>query len=125
MPTDQTPPEPLQQGSTSPAGSCPGGLVSFVHHPGDPWSADVCVAVGARLRITLRPARGYRWTVVKSTDPAVAAVTSSVVEPGGTATATVHAVGEGSVILRATTAFTGDPYGPPTRLWQLTLHVSP
>jgi hypothetical protein len=96
-----------------------------VHHPGDPWSAEVCVEAGARLRITLRPARGYRWTAVQSADPAVGSVTSSTVEPDGTAVATVDAVGQGSVILRATTAFAGDPHGPPTRLWQLTLRVSP
>lgn len=124
MPTDQNAPEPPRQGGAGPAGPCPGGLVSFVHLPGDPWSAEVCVAVGARLRISLRPARGYRWTAVESTDPAVGAVTSSDVGPDGAATATVHAVGAGTVILRATTAFAGDPFGPPTRLWRLTVRVS-
>lgn len=109
-----SPPTPIQR---------PGGVVSFEHHPGDPWSAEICLVVGARLRITLMPARGYRWTVVESSDPAVGEVTSNAVQPDGAATASVNAAGPGQAILRATTTFAGDRFGPPTRLWQLTLQV--
>jgi hypothetical protein len=31
----------------------------------------------------------------------------------------------GSATLRAATWFTGDRFGPPTRLWQMTLDVEP
>lgn len=115
MPPTPTPPS----GAPSPAS---GGTVSFVHHPGDPWSADVRVVVGTQVRITLLPARGYRWTAVESVDPAIGAVTGHV-EPDGTAVATVQTVRSGTVTLRATTSFTGDRFGPATWLWQLTVHI--
>jgi hypothetical protein len=99
--------------------------VTFVHHPGDPWSAQQCLSAGAQLKITLLAARGYWWTIVASTDPAVAAVTSSAVLADGTTEATVRALTAGTAELSASTSFTGDPYGPPTRLWRLTLRITP
>jgi len=99
--------------------------VRFVHHPGDPLSAHLSLSVGAQLKITLLAARGYRWTIVESTDPAAAAVTGSVTQPDGAAEATVQARGAGTVELSASTSFTADPFGPPTRLWRLTLRITP
>src|SRR5258708_30940442 len=41
-PAGATPPTPAVIGQNGPAaGSCPDDSVSFVHHPGDPWSAEM------------------------------------------------------------------------------------
>jgi hypothetical protein len=123
-----SPPQTPSSGATPPAGPerpCPGGTVTFVHHPGDPWSAHLCLRAGARLELTLLAARGYRWTIVESSDPAAATVTGGVIRPDGAAEATLQARRAGTVELTATTSFTGDPFGPPTRLWRLTLRITP
>jgi len=79
--------------------------------------------VGAELSITLTGPSGYAWTAVTSSDQSSAAVMSSA--GGGTGRATVRVLAPGSAVLRATTSFTADPYGPPTQLWQLTLRIEP
>lgn len=43
----------------------------------------------------------------------------------GTALAAVRARSLGKAILTADSTFVPDPFGPPTRRWQLTLHVVP
>jgi hypothetical protein len=50
-----SPPQTPSSGATPPAGPerpCPGGTVTFVHHPGDPWSAHLCLRAGARRELT-------------------------------------------------------------------------
>jgi hypothetical protein len=108
--------------NASPA-SCRSGQVVFVHHPGDPWEVAWCVKVGATITLTLEPGRGYRWTTVSTSAPRLAEVTATDTDRSGTghATVTVHDAGE--AVLSASTSFTPDPNGPPTRLWRLALHI--
>ena len=95
-----------------------------VHRPGDAWEAQSRLAVGQRLVLELHPAGGYRWSAVECSDPLVASVAGSV-DAGGIARFTVSAHRPGSAVLSATTAHTGDRFGPPTRIWRLRLTVEP
>lgn len=79
--------------------------------------------VGSTITIDLEPARGYRWTEVRSSDARLAEVTATSTDPSGAAHAGVTARGAGDAVLSATTSYTPDPYGPPTRLWRLVLHI--
>ncbi|MCW2916946.1 MAG: hypothetical protein JWN52_5014 [Actinomycetia bacterium] len=108
--------------SASPA-SCRSGQVVFVHHPGDPWEVAWCVKVGATITLTLEPGRGYRWTTVGTSAPRLAEVTATETDRSGTGHATVSVHDAGEAVLSASTSFTPDPNGPPTRLWRLALHI--
>ena len=99
--------------------------MQFVHHAGDPFTAATTAPSGSTLVVRLEPASGYRWSAITSSDPAIAHVLSTRVESDGTATATVSLPGAGAVALTATTSYQPDPYGPPTRLWRLTVTVTP
>ena len=94
----------------------------FVHRPGDAWAVQAQMAVGRRLELELHPAGGYRWSAVECSDPNVASIAGSV-DAGGTARFTVSALQSGTVVLSATTAHTGDRFGPQTRIWRLQLRV--
>lgn len=71
--------------------------------------------------ITLEKAPGYAWTAVESLRPQVVTVLRS--GRGATVTAVARAMADGEAELRWTSSFTGDPYGPPTLLWRLTVSV--
>ena len=88
-----------------------------------PQSGSLGVRVGAELVITLQKAPGYAWTAVESLRPQVVNVLRS--GHGATATATARAVTAGEAELRWSSSFTGDPFGPPTLLWRLTVTVLP
>lgn len=94
----------------------------FVHRPGDAWQAQSQIAVGLDLALELHPAGGYRWSAVECSDPLVASVAGSV-DAGGVARFTVSAHRPGIVVLSATTAHTGDRFGPQIRIWRLQLRV--
>jgi hypothetical protein len=98
------------------------GESSFVHRPGDAWEVEASVRAGGILAVELIPAGGYRWTAIESSDPATATA-STEVGTDGVVTATVSAMRTGDVTLSATTSHTGDRFGPPTRIWRMTLHV--
>src|SRR5690242_10524207 len=93
------------------------GESTFTHHPGDPWDVETELNVGAVLHVELRPAGGYRWSLVECSDPAVAVISGSV-HDDGTARAAVLALSVGRVHLSATTLHTGDRFRPPTRMWR-------
>lgn len=96
----------------------------FVHRPGDAWEAQSRLAVGQCLVLELHPAGGYRWSTVECSDPLVASVAGSV-DADGIARFTVSAHRPGAAVLSATTAHTGDRFGPQTRIWRLRLRVEP
>ena len=96
----------------------------FVHRPGDGWQAQAQLTAGQRLVLELHPASGYRWSAVKCSDPLAASVAGSV-DAGGIARFTVSAHQPGTAVLSATTAHTGDRFGPQTRTWRLQLRVEP
>ena len=100
---------------------CRSGVVEVSYQPGDARVGELCVRVGTEITVTLHGSSGYKWTPVTSSDAVIAVVVSST--GGGTGQALVRATAAGDAVLRATTSFTADPYGPPTRLWQLTVHV--
>jgi hypothetical protein len=114
---------PAPSSSTPPPEPCRSGVIEVSYHPGDARVGELCVHVGAELSMTLYGSSGYAWTAVTSSDQGTAAIISS--SGGNIGRATVHAVAAGSSVLRATTSFTADPYGPPTQLWQLTLNIEP
>jgi hypothetical protein len=114
---------PAPSSSTPSPEPCRGGVIEVTYQPGDARVGELCVHVGAELSITLTGPSGYAWTAVTSSDPKSAVVSSSA--GGVTGRATVRAMAAGSAVLRATTSFTADPYGPPTQLWQLTLIIEP
>jgi hypothetical protein len=95
---------------------------TLVHRPGDAMHAEALLRTGDVLRVELHPAGGYRWSAVRSADPALAE-TAGEVDASGIARFTVHALRPGSVVLTATTDHVGDPFGPPTRRWTLTLGI--
>ena len=113
-------PSPSDSSSAQP---CRSGVITIAYQQGDPFAGSLCVRVGAEISITLGGPDSYRWSAVISSNEAVAAVVST--EGGVTGRATVRVLAAGDVVLRATTSFAADPYGPPTRLWQQALHIEP
>jgi hypothetical protein len=86
-----------------------------------PRSDSLCVRASTELVITLRKAPGYVWAAVESLRPQVVTVLQS--GHGMTVTATARAVSAGEAELRWSSSFAGDPFGPPTLLWRLTVTV--
>ncbi len=97
----------------------------FVHEPGDAMEAEARLAVGGMLSIELRPAGGYRFSQIECSDPLVAEIVEISAEDEPVAQAVIVGRRAGTVTLRATTWFTGDRFGPPTRLWRMSLYVEP
>jgi hypothetical protein len=95
---------------------------ALVYRPGDAMHAEALLGTGDVLRVELHPGGGYRWSAVLSADPALADPVGEV-DASGVARFTVHALRPGSVVLTATTDHVGDPFGPPTRRWTLTLRI--
>ena len=108
-------------GSSGPSDGCRSGRVELSYRLDGPRMNSVCVRAGAELVITLERAPGHAWTAVESLQPQVVRVLRS--GRGETVTAVAHAVAAGDAELRWTSSFTGDPYGPPTLLWRLTVTV--
>lgn len=84
--------------------------------------AEALLRTGDVLRVELYPAGGYRWSAVRSSDPALAQPVGEV-DASGVARFAVYALAPGSVVLSATTEHVGDPFGPPARRWTLTLGI--
>jgi hypothetical protein len=99
------------------------GQAPFVHRPEDPWSVQRRLRVGSSLEIELVPAGGYRWSDVQSSDAQAADVSGAVGEDG-VLRAVVSARRAAVVTLSATTSHTGDRFGPPTRIWRMTLEIT-
>lgn len=95
---------------------------ALVHRPGDAMHAEALLRPGDVLRVELHPAGGYRWSAVRSSDPNLAEPVGEV-DASGVARFRVHALRPGSVVMTATTDHLGDPFGPPTRRWTLTLSI--
>ena len=95
--------------------------LTVTYHPDQPLPDDLTVTVGTACEIVLHGTAAYGWTTVTSTDQGIVAVSGTTLE--GTATTTARALRPGTATLRATSAFTGDRFGPRTRLWQLRVHV--
>lgn len=104
----------------------PGGFATstFVHRPGDAWTAEADLTVAAVLAVELHPAGGYRWSPIVSSESAVAEISGSVDEDDGVARFTIVAKAAGSAELSATTEHFGDRFGPPTRRWVMRLRVA-
>lgn len=101
---------------------CLAGKVELSYRLDGPRPGSVCVRAGTELVITLEETRGYAWTAVESSHPAVVRVLRSGLGPKVTARA--RAVSPGDAELRWTSSFTGDPHGPPTLLWRLVVTVA-
>lgn len=97
---------------------------TFIHRLADPWEAEFTVRIGEVLSVRLLPAGGYHWSLLEGSDDELIDLCTDV-NAVGVATATVHAKAAGTVELRATTSHTGDRFGPPTRMWRMTLHIEP
>ena len=95
---------------------------ALVYRPGDAMHTEALLRPGDVLRVELHPAGGYRWSAVRSSDPNLTEPAGEV-DASGVARFTVHALRPGSVVLTATTDHVGDPFGPPTRRWTLTLRI--
>jgi hypothetical protein len=95
---------------------------AFVHRPGDSWDVRRRLRAGSCLEIELIPAGGYQWSEVQSSD-AQAADVRYVVGEDGVLRAVVSAHRVARVTLSATTSHTGDRFGPPTRIWRMTLEI--
>lgn len=95
---------------------------TITHRPGDPWRAETGMVVDEVAAIELRPAGGYGWSTLTSSDSAVAEV-SGAVDDSGHARFTVKALAPGVVALSATTEHRGDRFGPPAHRWILRLRV--
>lgn len=95
--------------------------VELTYRLDGPSPGSVRVHVGAEIVITLEQAPGHAWTAVESLQPRVMTVQRSSEEAAVTTVA--RAVAAGNAQLRWASSFTGDPFGPPTKLWQLTVTV--
>jgi hypothetical protein len=95
---------------------------TFVHHPGDAWTAEADLNVAEGLVLELHPAGGYRWSPITSSDETVATASGDV-DGAGVARYTIVGMAVGVAELSASTQHTGDRYGPQTRRWTMRLHV--
>jgi hypothetical protein len=96
---------------------------TLVHHLGDPLPDELTLPLGGEFTVTLHGTPAYAWTPVATSDPGTVALTTSGVTDG-TATATARALRPGAATLQATATFTGDRFGPPTRLWRLRVRIT-
>lgn len=96
--------------------------VEIVHRPGEAQSPPVQVRVGDEVAVTLHGSPAYGWTPVEVAAGSLTVIAAETAE--GTAQAVVRATGPGEAELRSTSSFRGDRFGPQTRLWRLTVHVS-
>lgn len=111
--------------SATPGSSCPSDRLTIVVEGGNLVSADQCVHENALVDLTFHPVLGYKWSTVNSSDDSRCKVTSARVDADGTGHATLRAVKSGTVDLAAMLSPIGDPHGPPTRSWHMTLHILP
>jgi hypothetical protein len=95
--------------------------VRVEYRAGDPLSGGLRVRQGADIGVTLHGSPTYGWLPIVGAEGPLVMVSQSVSE--GTVEAVLRAQGSGEVELRSTSAFTGDRFGPQTRLWRLTVHV--
>ncbi|MFE2474179.1 hypothetical protein [Streptomyces mirabilis] len=98
------------------------GRVTVVHRPGDPPIPPLQVQVGDEVVVRLHGSPGYGWTPVEVVTGPLEVLTAELAE--GNVRALVRANGPGEGELRSTSSFRGDRFGPQTRLWRLTVHVS-
>jgi hypothetical protein len=86
--------------------------------------AVITVPVGTKISVNLAAwvSPPYSWTTVTSDNP-VAIRASTVSQETGSSAATFTAVATGTAILSATNNPNCLPCGPPSELWQVTLHV--
>ena len=98
------------------------GRIELSYRLDGPRPGHVRVHLGDELVITLERAPGHAWSAVESLQPHVVRVLRSSGR-GETVTAVARAASAGEAELRWTSSFTGDPYGPPTLLWRLTVTV--
>ncbi|MER6123121.1 hypothetical protein ABT173_10650 [Streptomyces sp. NPDC001795] len=99
------------------------GRVEVVHRPGDPQSAPLRVRVGDEVVITLHGSPGYGWAPVEIVAGPLTVVAAQTTE--GTLRAVVRTTGPGEAELRSTSSFSGDRFGPQTRLWRLQVRIDP
>jgi hypothetical protein len=85
--------------------------------------APVCLRRGATLHITTEPSPHQPWSLPLSSDTSVLRCAAHRL-PGGAAAATCTARRLGTAtITTCTSAFAGDPHGPPQYLWQVQVTV--
>lgn len=95
--------------------------MDVVHRPGDPPGRPLRVRVGDEVVVTLHGSPAYAWTPVEVVAGPMAVISAGTDD--GTAQARVRAAGAGEAELRSTSSFSGDRFGPRTRLWRLLVHV--
>jgi hypothetical protein len=98
------------------------GPVRIEYQAGDGPSGEVRVLPGTEIEITLKGAPAYGWSPVSGVAPVLVVVSESIVE--GTVRAVLRAESPGTTELRSTSSFTGDRFGPQTRLWKLRVCVT-
>jgi hypothetical protein len=94
--------------------------------PERPSPGRLCVRGGAEVVVVLHaPDAVSRWQPPVSSDPGVAEVGPAGRSQEGAVSATVYPRRAGTAVIGSYTVFSGDPHGPVSRRWQLTLDVVP
>lgn len=97
--------------------------MDVVHRPGDPPAQPLRVQVGDEVVVTLHGSPAYAWTPVELVGGPMAVISADTGD--GTTRVTLRATGTGEAELRSTSSFSGDRFGPQTRLWRLLVQVEP
>ncbi len=110
--------------SASATGGCLSGVFSVVYPPGDNPVRSACLHMGTNVSVMLVAVGGTVWSAPTDSNPAVAAITDRV-DSNGTRHESVRLLRPGTVTFTSASTYTPDPYGPPSRLWSLTLTIVP
>jgi len=85
--------------------------------------AEMCLAVGATLTLTSDASELQPWTPLTSSDPAVLSCVSDQHADGSVTGACMAQAPGTATVSTGTSAFAGDPHGPPQYAWKLTVTV--
>jgi hypothetical protein len=88
---------------------CPSGTVAITHRPAETGTSTVCIAAGARLRLTITVEGEGGWTPLQVT-PEGAATVASTTDPTGIVHAIVTPAGTVPFCLSTGTTSTTAPY---------------
>ncbi|MEY9836301.1 hypothetical protein [Streptacidiphilus sp. EB103A] len=118
-------PAPGTTAAPAPTRSCLSGALRVVYPGSDNPLRTVCVHVGTQVTITLVAVASYKWSPVTSSAPTVVLMLANHAADGGTLVEIGRALSPGTATLSSTDTYTPDPHGPPSRAWQLVVHVVP
>ncbi|GAA3029908.1 hypothetical protein [Actinokineospora globicatena] len=113
----------VQVQATNLTSACLSGDADFTDTATTPQAYEACVTTATRITLRLDPTIGL-WETPIPSDPSTVAVKSSSTSQDGTLTAQLVALRPGTSTITTHSGHPGDPQGPPSLTWSLSVTVS-